>query len=240
MAVYRDRHLHWAKDFLSRNDPGYRFRWEVYFGELERLLKDVDSFLDAGCGDNQTVRELFFSGFKIGVDQRRPEDSDHFCCARLEQLPFPPGSFEVIGCRFVLEHLPDPHTALQEFSRVLRPGGFLLTQTTNRTHPLIFLSRLLPRRFKQRLARLIYGRTGGTEQRTYHRFNHPHDFGRPQAGLIPMKSWFVEDLHLEFKPLFYVSYRYHALTRRLRCTSRRSTITVLWEKPVETSPSKGL
>jgi len=240
MAAYRDKYLPWARQFLSRHDPDYRFRWKIYFNELERLLKDADSFLDAGCGDNQTVRELTFAGLKLGVDRARPDKPDRFCCARLEKLPFAAESFEAIGCRFVLEHLENPERVFAEFNRILKPGGYLLTQTTNRDHPLIFLARLLPRRVKRRLVRKIYGRAGGAEYPTYHRFNRPRNFQTPQAGLVPLRTWFVEDLHLESKAMFYVSYFYHVLTRVLRRTNRRSSITALWQKAVESPGDKAL
>jgi SAM-dependent methyltransferase len=43
--------------------------------------------------------------------------------ARLEELPFPDGSFDVVTCNWVLYHLPDPDAGLAELARVLRPGG---------------------------------------------------------------------------------------------------------------------
>lgn len=42
-----------------------------------------------------------------------------------ERLPFDGGSFDLIFGHAVLHHLPDLHTALSEFHRVLRPGGAL-------------------------------------------------------------------------------------------------------------------
>lgn len=38
----------------------------------------------------------------------------------------PDGSFDVILCTEVLEHVPEPVRALQEFGRILRKGGWLL------------------------------------------------------------------------------------------------------------------
>lgn len=42
-------------------------------------------------------------------------------------LPFPDASFDVVCCLEVLELLPDARVALDEMSRLLRPGGILLT-----------------------------------------------------------------------------------------------------------------
>jgi len=42
-------------------------------------------------------------------------------------LPFPDHSFDAVCCLEVLELLPDANAALQEMTRVLRPGGILLT-----------------------------------------------------------------------------------------------------------------
>lgn len=42
-------------------------------------------------------------------------------------LPFPDAAFDVVCCLEVLELLPDAQAALHEISRLLRPGGVLLT-----------------------------------------------------------------------------------------------------------------
>ncbi len=42
-------------------------------------------------------------------------------------LPFPDAAFDVVCCLEVLELLPDAQAALHEMSRLLRPGGVLLT-----------------------------------------------------------------------------------------------------------------
>jgi SAM-dependent methyltransferase len=43
--------------------------------------------------------------------------------ADITALPFPDGSFDVLLCSHVLEHVPDDRAALHEFRRVLRTGG---------------------------------------------------------------------------------------------------------------------
>ena len=45
---------------------------------------------------------------------------------RLEALPFPEHSFDLITCLDVIEHTPHDRPALAELLRVCRPGGFML------------------------------------------------------------------------------------------------------------------
>ena len=41
-------------------------------------------------------------------------------------IPVPDKSYDVILCTEVIEHIPDPVSAIKEFSRILKPGGVLL------------------------------------------------------------------------------------------------------------------
>jgi SAM-dependent methyltransferase len=51
-----------------------------------------------------------------------------------EQPPFPPGSFDAVFAGEIVEHLVDPHAALRQWVRLLRPGGRLVVTTPNRRH----------------------------------------------------------------------------------------------------------
>lgn len=46
----------------------------------------------------------------------------------IHQIPFGPGSFDVVLCNHVLEHVNDDIKAMNEMRRVLRPGGFAILQ----------------------------------------------------------------------------------------------------------------
>ena len=59
-----------------------------------------------------------------------------------EQLNFPDGSFDWVLCGFSLWFFPHPHRALQEFLRVLRPGGRVALTTWTEDCP--FLAWVLP------------------------------------------------------------------------------------------------
>ena len=84
-----------------------------------------------------------------------------------EGLPFPDGSFDLILSHEVLEHVADDRQAVDEMSRLLRPGGRLVLFVPNRGYPFethgiywrgryhfgnIPLVNYLPRAWRDRLA----------------------------------------------------------------------------------------
>lgn len=44
----------------------------------------------------------------------------------ITEIPVPDASFDAILCSEVLEHVPEPTHALDEFTRLLKPGGILI------------------------------------------------------------------------------------------------------------------
>lgn len=84
--------------------------------------------LDAGCGDGVFARAVA-APVVVGVDaaeamvERARERGVDARQARIEELPFADGEFDVVVCNWVLYHLPDLDAALAELVRVLRPGG---------------------------------------------------------------------------------------------------------------------
>ena len=51
----------------------------------------------------------------------------------VQDLPYEDGRFDLVMAAHVLEHLVDPHRALAEMVRVLKPGGVLLACLTRRS-----------------------------------------------------------------------------------------------------------
>ena len=45
--------------------------------------------------------------------------------ARAEELPFSDGSFDIVTCRIAFHHFEHQRSAIEELSRVLKPGGIL-------------------------------------------------------------------------------------------------------------------
>lgn len=95
--------------------------------------------LDAGCGDGTLVCELASRSAKAtGIDpdptmlaaaRVRAEEARvvaTFRDGRVERLPFPDASFDVVAAITVLCFVADAAGAAREMARVLRPGGCLV------------------------------------------------------------------------------------------------------------------
>lgn len=66
-------------------------------------------------------------------------------------VPEGDGSFDAILCSEVLEHLPEPVAALEEFARLLRPGGRLIL-----TAPFCSLTHFAPYHYGTGFSRYFY------------------------------------------------------------------------------------
>ena len=112
----------------------YRGRRRIIRSELDRLpLVPGARILDAGCGSGRTLEELVDYGSVTGVElsedaveMARGRGLGEVVVGRLEELPFPDDSFDLITCLDVIEHTPQDGVALADLLRVCRPGGFMV------------------------------------------------------------------------------------------------------------------
>lgn len=93
--------------------------------------------------------------------------------ASLESLPFRESAFDVVLCKFVVEHLETPRLAFDEFRRVLRPGGVVAVLTPNRLSPFALVSHCLPYRLKQMVKKRLFGGHAEDTFPTRYRANTP-------------------------------------------------------------------
>lgn len=91
------------------------------------------TLLDMGCRDGYFSKLFLERGFKVlsadiecGWDQCNIIDAN-------KKLPFDDNTFDRIWCSEVIEHLVDPQKTLEEFRRVLKPGGVAAITTPNST-----------------------------------------------------------------------------------------------------------
>lgn len=139
-----------AREYYERlRDLEERHWWAIGMRQIAaRLLDSVlrngrpVRVLDAGCG---TGGMLAWFQDRVGAERVTGIDiSEHalrFCRDRrldrltqasITRLPFPSGSFDVVVCLDVIQHLPRDGSdvvALRECYRVLSPGGLLYLRT---------------------------------------------------------------------------------------------------------------
>ena len=102
--------------------------------------------LEVGCGGGLLTEEIAKMGFDtFGIDPaeaslRTAKAHAEACGLGIrydhgagESLPYSDGSFDVVFCCDVLEHVKDPGAVIAEIARVLRPGGSFIFDTFNRT-----------------------------------------------------------------------------------------------------------
>ncbi|SCY90363.1 class I SAM-dependent methyltransferase [Desulfoluna spongiiphila] len=109
---------------------------------LKKVLSDIPNgkrILDAGAGELRN-RPLCFhldyvsqdfcqydgTGDGEGLQTGSWNTSTINLVCDITDIPEPDGSFDAILCSEVLEHIPDPTKAIDEFSRLLKPKGILI------------------------------------------------------------------------------------------------------------------
>jgi SAM-dependent methyltransferase len=113
-----------------------RYRWAAMLVEGKRVL-------DAGCGTGYGAELLAREGaagvVAVDVDREVIEAAERdgsgavtFGVADLRELPADLGTFEVVVCFEVLEHIDEPEAALDQLSAALAPDGILVVSSPNR------------------------------------------------------------------------------------------------------------
>jgi 2-polyprenyl-3-methyl-5-hydroxy-6-metoxy-1,4-benzoquinol methylase len=122
-----------AYDKYGSTNPVVQRLMRAFTAQLDDLLETASpkSILDIGCGEG-VLTERWAEQFDrvVGVDLedpklrgewgRRRRSNLEFLAADAVSLPFSTGEFDVVCGVEVLEHLPDPSTALAEMARVAR------------------------------------------------------------------------------------------------------------------------
>lgn len=98
-------------------------------------------FLDVGCATGALLQELATRGMDAaGVEvcaaaaaYAREERGLDVRCSTLEEAAFPAGSFDFFHGSHVIEHLNEPRLFLREAYRILRPGGYAIIVTPDRS-----------------------------------------------------------------------------------------------------------
>ena len=123
------------RDELLAAEHLARYEWAGGLAPGRRVL-------DAGCGTGYGAEMLAAAGAAsvMGVDsaaavveaaRARAGGRLAFERADVARLPYDDGSFDLVTCFEVIEHVPDPGAVLGELRRVLAPGGVLAISSPN-------------------------------------------------------------------------------------------------------------
>ena len=220
---------------IRRRIPGYRFSWEIL---TEIILENVATkphWLDIGAGRNYLIAEQPGAKLAVGLDSIRPDillrnKNDFYCLGKAEQIPFRGDTFDFITSRFAFEHLRHPEKALAEASRVLKPGGTLVIQTTNVKSPIIMASRIIPFRLKKRTFKTLFKENPSGTFKTYYRINRPERFEMVSGSLKLEKLIMVGDILCHNYPLYAFSMGLNRLLSNLHLERWRDNIIAVYKK----------
>jgi 2-polyprenyl-3-methyl-5-hydroxy-6-metoxy-1,4-benzoquinol methylase len=133
----------WGGEVANEVDPyWWKARDRMYQDFLTKFLASRSGrLLDMGCGLGFFVRKVArlgtweaygreispaavrYSHEKFGLD--------NITCGRLEDVEFPPGSFDVITFWDVIDHILSPDPVLRRCHALLRDGGICFLRTPN-------------------------------------------------------------------------------------------------------------
>ncbi|MEA5112423.1 MAG: class I SAM-dependent methyltransferase [Geobacteraceae bacterium] len=110
----------WVTRALQSLPPGSRIidvgageqRYKPYCSHLQYVSQDFCQY--DGKGDGRALQTGNWDTCSIDI------------VSDISAIPSESGSFDVLLCTEVFEHVPDPISALREFHRLLRPGGQLI------------------------------------------------------------------------------------------------------------------
>jgi SAM-dependent methyltransferase len=232
---------------------------ETRYGLIKLWVRDVNGLLDAtvapvvkpdsrvlDAGSSRgdpDLPSLRHAGQTVACDGDLPglranSLTNHRVASFLEALPFRDNSFDVVVCKFVVEHLAAPLAVFREFWRVLRPGGIVAIFTPNRWSLFTLLSSLLPYRLKLMFKRSVFCANDEDTFATLYRANSRRKLRTymEQAGfdlqgmrMIPgMWAFFI------FNRRLAMAVRYCERIQERLPVFRASTTYILglWQKPL--------
>lgn len=162
---------HWSKlphySMWGKSTGVYNFKIQelnYVTEECPHAFQSSALALDAGCGVGVYSSMLTHKGYHaIGLDVSSGMlkkakilfggENISFVRGSITNLPFKRGEFDVILCVDTLHHLTNSHftQALNEFSRVIRRHGLLVSDTRNALNPLLWIRcRLRNRRWAEK------------------------------------------------------------------------------------------
>jgi len=131
------------RDWREKKTDYAAFAGQARFPTLVQMILEIkpQTLLDIGCGSGylafllkREMPELHVHGIDISaaaLNQAQALDARYMMDLDREPIPEPDGSFDVVVCSEVLEHLYTPEVVLREIGRVLKQDGTVLITVPN-------------------------------------------------------------------------------------------------------------
>jgi 2-polyprenyl-3-methyl-5-hydroxy-6-metoxy-1,4-benzoquinol methylase len=112
---------------------------DIRFTRIESELPEPRTFIDIGCATGMLVEHMKGRGWsEMGVEVCAPaarhgieKRGVHIHIGTLESARLAEGSFDVVHCSHLIEHLNDPRSFVREARRIVSPRGCFLVTTPN-------------------------------------------------------------------------------------------------------------
>ena len=203
----------WMEKQMERRIP----MWKRRLKEIKQY-KNKGHLLDVGCGIGTFLRLAKEEGFEISGTEIS-EYSSRYVTEKLsidvlrgdiEELDFPPESFDVLTMWHTLEHLSNPKSALDEIHRILKRDGLLVIATPNLNN---FITRVLYFLAKGKKLKLFSDRA--KELHLYHFSIHTLTSMLKETGFNVIKiDMDLAQLEFPKKIVDYLTIIVHSMTRK--------------------------
>jgi len=148
--------------------PDLIWNQEIYGTVVQRYATRNTTWLDLGCGwrllgkDLEPIEDRLVASVRsaVGCDPDFHSVMKHRNLKKrvvgsAEVLPFEDGSFDLLTCNMVVEHMGDPEKSFSEMVRVLRPGGQIVIHTPNLLNYAVFLNHTVARWIPRKRVRAL-------------------------------------------------------------------------------------
>jgi SAM-dependent methyltransferase len=158
--------------------PGVSDNWDdtLLRKAVQTRLTPASTILDLGAGAG-ILPQMNFKGIAARICGLDPDprvlENPYLDEAKVgtgSQIPYDNAEFDLVVADNVLEHLSEPAIVFREVCRVLKPGGYFITKTPNRSHYVPSLSRSTPLHF-HKFYNYLRGRDPEDTFPTYYRAN---------------------------------------------------------------------